>query len=735
MNANFRSREEVLDITNDIFAKLMDEQIGGVEYDDEAALNFGAKEIYKTPNDNKPEILLVDKEIQEQAKENGDDFEENGELEATIVAQRIQRLISEGFKVTNKETGELEDVKYSDIVILLRSTKSTGNVYEKVLTEKNIPCHFENEKGYFESIEVRMMLSFLKVLDNPNQDIDLAAVLHGPIYRIDNTTLAKVRNVNTEQNLYYAIKEYLVENVDEKLSNAMSSINELRDLVCDTPIHTLLEIIYDKTGYLDLVSALPKGEYRRINLIQLVDKAIEFEKTSYSGLFHFVRYIESMKEYDLDMGTPSMLGENDNVVRIMTMHKSKGLEFPVVFVSGLGGKFSKMDEKNQNLVHSTYGLGIKGIKLDEKDNKAEFDSQYRTFIQEMISNDFYSEEARLLYVALTRAREKLIMTACVKNVEDRVNDNGKKKINYIDIIGATCFMDWIEMSLKTYGNKYSYVWNIVEPEEVIVEDVIAAITLAEKRNALTNRYENVDENTVDRVKERIEFEYPYIRDERIRNKYSVSDIKHKKMHFEDEEAEQKFEFQHEKESIVPSFISHEKYQEANDGALYGTAMHRVMECFDFAVENMSADLENQLQNMSKLGLVTDDALERISLKKLKTFLDSDIAKRMQNAARTEKLYVEKPFVIGEHPSIMYEDASSELDDIIVQGIIDVFFVEEDGIVLLDYKTDKVNKPEDLIGRYKAQIDIYANAIEKAMGKKVKEKLLYSFKFDTIVEVE
>ena len=756
LKKNFRSRREVLQVVNDVFDKVMTRDTCGIEYDDNAKLYFGAEEMYSDDKDSDVEILIADANYgrSDNSSDNyNEDDEDNSELydsarqiEAAVVAQRIQELFDSGYKVAAKDKDDNvinRDLEYSDIAIILRSANSTGREYEEALLKNNIPCVSPNTKGYFDTVEVKVILSFLAIIDNPCKDIELAAILHSPIFNISNDMLAKINlfskeinNSRTKDYLYYKILEYIEFYKDKeessndkefiRLVNAINLIKELRIIANDTTIHEMLEMIYEKTSYLDYVTSLFNGKVKRANLLALIDKALDYEKTRFKGIFRFLKYIDSMGEYNLDLGEASISSENDNVVKIITMHKSKGLEFPVVFVCELGSKISNMDASNTILVHNKLGIGMQ-LRREINGDRYKKDTQYKNYIKKTMLIDNAGEEARLLYVAMTRAKEKLILTAALKNPYDTINNYSKGNINFNRMIKARNRMEWIIRGIASVDNEcLSSMIEYVNPKDTMINDIAEFTYIEDKKAQFNNLLNSYPKELSDKIRERLSFVYPYAINDKIKSKYSVSEIKHNAI-------EEAFNEEN-KESIIPEFVGSNTKTEVNRGALYGTAMHRVLECYDFLSGDYKDSLKPQIDSMRNSNLISEEQLELISINKLQTFLDSDIANRMHNADLSDDLWVEQPFVLQEEAKNLFKDVSPELDPIIVQGIIDVFFIEDDEIVLLDYKTDNVKEPRELVLRYKAQIDLYAKALEKSFGKKVKEKILYSFSLEKAVNL-
>ena len=798
LHKNFRSREEVLTCTNDIFYKIMARSLGNVEYDAEAALYPGAS--YPVSADFIPEILLADSndELLEDTE-----LTDKKTLEAKIVAEEIKHLMKTQ-PVTDKAAGTLRAAHYSDIVILLRSLSGWADSLVEVLNENGIPAHTVSSTGYFSTVEVQTVLSMLRLLDNPRQDIPMAAVLRSPMAGLTDEELAVLRLEDGSVLFHEAVLELaegLYEeggqieisnseenqkqgrNADEKTENHIEitahrkllkfykKYKQLRQLVPDTPIHELIEIILRETGYGHYVAAMPAGNRRTANLNMLLEKATAYEKTSYKGLFHFVRYIDELQKYDVDFGEADMVGENEDVVRIMSIHKSKGLEFPIVIVSGMGKNFNKQDTRSKMVLHPELGIG-----LDYMDGKLRIKSPTiaKKAIAKQIDLENLGEELRVLYVALTRAKEKLILTGTLKDAAEKLefyrqqanlSKAAEKPLPYLTREGASGYLDWILPAVLSYGDKYPV--RIVEAAELVFDEVENQL---EKNENLTERIveiEAADTQLVGQLKQRFSQRYPYQSDILRKNKYSVSELKHRAMRekFEAEQEETVPAFLEEPVTpTIPLFIQREESVEqetANRGALRGTAVHRVMECYDFASEK---SVHEQMEAMEKEEKITADMRALVKEQIVADFVSSETGRRMALAQRGGALYREKPFVMGfteeelenygfgvssntDSCENIYEKTDSdqekeeqkkvrhEEDLTLVQGIIDVFWIEKDGIVLLDYKTDRVQQAKELIDRYETQLKLYADALERVFAArklKVKEILIYSFSLEQLI---
>lgn len=781
LHKNFRSRDEVLTFTNDIFYKIMARDLGNVEYDADAALYPGAS--YPASGHFKPQVLLADSsdELLE-----GSGYGDKKLLEAKMAAGEIKRMM-ETLQVTDKATGELRRVKYSDIVILLRSQSGWADAFAVVLNDAGIPAHTVSSTGYFSAMEVQTVLSMLRILDNPRQDIPLTAVLRSPIGGLSDEELALLRLRNREVSFHACVLaecERLSELPDDstpterdtglnrKLKEFYRKYMNLRKLVPDTPIHELIELVLKETGYGNYAQAMPAGARRRANLEMLAEKAIAYERTSYKGLFHFVRYIDELQKYDVDFGEADMVSENEEVVRIMSIHKSKGLEFPIVFVAGLGKNFNRQDVRSRMVLHPELGIGLdfmdgtKRVKSPTIAKKA---------IAKQIDIENLGEELRVLYVALTRAKEKLILTGSLKNAGEQLekarfaaafsndgNERGGRTGNfgkgnagpllYLQREGASGYLDWLLPAILSYGEKYPV--RIPETAELVTEELREQIGKVLDKDVCMETIRKADAGLVESLDRRFAAEYPYRTKGWQKNKYSVSELKHRAMRERMEQEEENLTQVFLKEEIipyVPAFAGgiEEKKEEINRGALRGTAVHRVLECYCFS---SGEPAEVQLEKMLAQEKITPELKELVKVPLVEAFLSSEAGERMKKAEKKGKLYREKPFVMGfteeelkqfgfgDQEEAGHAEKNGGTDLTLIQGIIDVFWMEEDGIILLDYKTDQVSTEEELIGRYAAQLNLYAEALERIYNPagtrsiKVKEKLLYSFRLGKVILV-
>ena len=777
LHKNFRSRAQVLESVNFIFRQIMGEDLGGVAYDKDAALYPGAsfpegesEEFVKT------EVLLIEKDgeeltdVQESADAGaqGSQMElENQnaqELEALAIAQRIQEIVGKE-QIVDKETREYRPVEYGDIVILLRTAYGWAETFREVLASQGIPVYCTSRTGYFSALEIVTVLNYLKVCDNPLQDIPLMGVLRSPIVGCTSQELAELRIQYPKGLLYESVTAYVGESsktdflnekdfLKLKLSNFLQLLEKVRNMAVYTPVHELILYVLKETGYGNYARALPGGEQRFANLTMLVEKAMDYEKTSYRGLFNFVRYIEQLQAYEVDYGEVNLTGAGNTAVEIMTIHKSKGLEFPVVFVAGMGKQFNFQDMNAGLLLHSELGIGADAVIPEKRVIASSLNKQ---IIRRQLLKESLGEELRVLYVAMTRAKEKLILTGTVGKLEKQMvslsrfldeeeellplGTRMKAKNYWAFVLPALVRHRAMSELLGEYGilmKKQKGIYDDVSDfviKKVTVRQMTEKAVILQAGNQMQEEYlKNWDADQVydkeirEEIEKRFSFVYPYKYLEDIPVKVSVSDLKKRSWHDESEleenisvSAEEQVE---EQEAPVPAFMAEK--QEEYKGAARGTAYHRLMECLDYAEVESEVQLEVQLKRLLESQKMTEQEAECIRIRDIKKFVDSELGQRMKKAVVKKQLYREQPFVIRRSASLL--DDSWKDETILVQGIIDAYFTEDGEIVLVDYKTDRVRKGQEqkLVDLYHVQLEDYAQALERMTGMKVKEKIIYSF---------
>ena len=809
LQQNFRSRESVLTSVNDVFYQIMTKNLGGITYTPETALYPGAKfeEVSgKTVLDPEAdagksgsreaapvslkagtptELLLVDTgaDTLRQLDEDSLDYTAK-ELEARLIAGRIRQLVSEdqGILVWDKSRGGYRRARYGDMVILLRSMSGWSEVFVNVLMNEGIPAFAQTRTGYFNTVEVETILSLLSVVDNPMQDIPLAAVMRSPIVGMDDEEMAWMMAVykrnskkGQDRGVYGAWKLWLEEGwitvglsgIPVKTAHSISFksrrlsvlMERLRGEARHLPIHELLYRVYRESGYYDYVSAMPAGETRRANLDMLVEKAAAYESTSYKGLFHFVRYIEKLKKFDTDFGEASVAGEQDNTVRIMSIHKSKGLEFPVVFLAGLGKRFNKQDAYGQIILDADLGAAADFLDLELRVKAPTLKKQAlkrRTELETM------GEELRVLYVAMTRAKEKLIMTAADKSLENKL---GKWKdiplsqgqLPYTILASANSCLDWLLMAQPAIPASHMEMRQI-QVKDLIGEEITRQIIRKMKKEDLLNldgkRVYDAAFGT--RLREVLEYEYPYESDIGLYAMVSVSELKKQSQIGRTEDAigtdsgnlegialgELKaLTGSRDMTGSGPGESGEQKKTVSagpNRAALRGTAYHAVLEHIHFHEIHGLAEVKPVVDKLLEGGFLDQEAHDFINPKVIWNFLSSPLGKRMAKAQSEGRIHKEQQFIIGIPAREMGLGDSDEL--VLIQGIIDAYLEEEDGLVLIDYKTDHVPEGDPKQGakmlaeRYRVQLDYYERALTQLTGKHVKERIIYSLALQMSINV-
>ncbi len=817
LHKNFRSRSEVLDLSNYIFARIMGSDLGGVDYDEDARLVPGAQ--FDPPAFSvDSEFILVDGNSSFAMEDSPIADYDPREKEALAIAERIHELRKEN-----------QGIRYKDIVILLRSLSGWDSVFKEVLESQGIPAYIESKKGYFDAPEVANLLNMLSIIDNPRQDIPLIAVMHSPLGMFTDEELAALRiaidkaeseNEEPVGDSFYdgliSLRELSDDKLKEKVAAFASMIEELRQMSTYTPVHELLQEIIDRTDYEILVSAMPYGEQRRANVELLISNAINFEKTSFKGLFHFVRYIEHIRVVQVDYGEAGIIDENADVVRIMSIHKSKGLEFPVVFVSGLSKAFNMRDAQGDMILDMDFGLGVKCINADLR---VKYDTLKRQIVSDAMKLESLGEEIRVLYVALTRAREKVILTTYSKDLSNALNKalsrikllgGTKELLPYSMREGAGSFFDLIMPSvvlnpgLKEVLSRYEipsdpYDAKMESPDQVPVirfkavteKDLAEGLVTSEVAAALRKETlkamitgQDVDNELLTKIRERFGAVYRFDALKGLFTKTTVSELKHAAMADEGEVFTKPAEYAEYPEEVVEDAAAGqdapgEDIRSAKDptqltGAERGTAYHRIMELLDESIYGDEAlmaqaaevrDVANA-DNSAKKRLLTDagstfgkgrlaerfaasDRIYSFMMRKIEAgvlpdtyakcvwspdiaaFLATDLGQRMGTAFRRGQLMREKPFMMGVSARELGERFPED-EMVLVQGIIDAWFIEDGEIVLLDYKTDRVDTEETLIKRYKVQLKLYKRALEAATGMTVKEVYIYSFDLGKVI---
>ena len=841
LDQNFRSRKEVLDAANAVFTKIMRREIGGVEYDERVSLKPGAAypepgvpeaeafrerdpEASKELDPYQTELLLVDGSRKEDASRDAeqdaafDAAEEEDPVaalssarkEALAVAQRIRELVGT-LPITDEETGKLRPARYGDIVILLRSTSSRQDAFREVFEKEGIPLYLEYKGGYFSAEEIRVVLQALRVIDNPRQDIPLYGVLRGYFGGFSQDEIGALRGIFRDDGgklLYDCVlaaageeacggENAGEESAETGVSEAIRShcreflvwLRHYREKMATTPIHELVGELIRSTGYEDYVRALPAGARRAANLHSLLVKAGSFEQGDYAGLFRFLRYIDQMHEFDVDYGEASVLDENADVVRLTTIHKSKGLEYPVCFVCGLGARHPFSRDLTGSLIVDT-DLGL-GVSLVVPELRSSMPTLRQKTVAAKIAKDALGEELRVLYVAMTRAKEKLILTGFVRDAK-----RTEQKVQ--TAMAAVCLpAQHLPVSMIRSSSGYlSLMLESIEALKAEGEEPIRLrrVSVSDLRlSELENRAVQgellrtlhlmedggpsalPDQELAKELEKRFSYRYPYENLRGLYTKTTVTELKRSSMLTEGEmlqpgegaaqlypgeedaategRKEPGLPGREEKELPIPRFAMEEAGQQDSDhsaekavplsGSARGTAIHRMCEKIDYHVwkEPSAVTAEAFEQRVAELlgaGEIPKEYAAVLTPERFLPFLRSKTAARMAVADGRNVLKREQPFVLGIPASRLNAGFPGE-ETILIQGIIDAFFLEGEGenlhAVVVDYKTDRVRSMEKLADRYRVQLDYYAQALSKMLQLPVTERILYSFHLQREISVQ
>ncbi|MDK2809257.1 MAG: ATP-dependent helicase/nuclease subunit [Clostridiales bacterium] len=712
LHMNFRSRKEVLDSINAVFYRIMHASLGKIEYDSDAALNPGAAfpETDKRAG-GKSEIILLD------ANEALSDSFREREKEAHAIVTRIEQIKEEGFQIYDK--GAYREASYGDMVILLRSMSGWAETFTEVFSSRGIPAYADTQTGYFSAIDVQVILNYLLIIDNPLQDIPFTSVLHSYIGGFQDEELGRIRANHLEGTMYESLCSYKEgDALSEKIDSFLEQLNRLRDLSFYTSVYDLIQDIYHTTGYYDYVTLLPAGNVRKGNLDMLLAKALDFEATSYQGLFHFNRYIEKLHQFDIDYGEASTGGDR-HAVRIMSIHKSKGLEFPIVFVAAMGKQFNQQDARSRLILHSEFGVGPDYIDFE---NRMKNPTLIKKVIQKEVTLENLAEELRVLYVAMTRAKEKLILIGQIKDVPKHLESwSRKKNLTYLDLTKAANYFDWVMPCALEMEELF--LIKEVSMLEIMGAEFERQITKQEKREYLLKWEEASPFEKSDRqqIYNQLNHKYSYQDEFLLPSKISVSELK-KRAYEEEQEAVEELFSKEQKEAYLPAF---KRKEETMAGAALGTVYHKAMQHLRLGEISDKESLLAELKRLLSKNYLKSDEFGVLDQTKLQAFVSSKLCGRMGCAQNRGELFREQPFVLGIPANRIYPEIISE-ELIIVQGIVDAYFEEEGELVLVDYKTDRVRSSSELVARYRTQMDYYQEALSQITGKRVKERIIYSF---------
>lgn len=754
---NFRSRQNILNITNLVFESIMSKELGDINYNENEYLNYGAN--YPEPEEIKnyagiAELDIIDlKEDESITAFEGEEDEEEQErveddvLEAKFVANKIQELLNSNYMVFDKKQG-YRKIRPKDIVILLRATSNLSPIYEKELSDLELPVFSDTSGTYLDTVEIQTILSILKIIDNPLQDIPLVVVLRSSICNFTDNDLITIRLTDRNCNFYEAlIKTRLICDGDlkNKIESFLEKLEKWKSISQYMPLDEFIWQIYLDTGYYQYVGLLPNGAMRQANLKTLFEKAKQYEKASFKGLFNFIQFIDKLKKQNGDLASAKLIGENEDVIRIMSIHKSKGLEFPVVFLCNSHKKFNMQDLNDNILLHQDIGFGP---TIMDTTRKIKYSSIAKDAIKLKMKQETLSEEQRILYVALTRAKEKLYITGRSKDFTKYVQDKNKVlemyeseniKLDAKLMKKANSYLDWImyvylfnqgrTITLKGESYKLSDIitLNVSNKKDLLKalakEEVVEQIDLKEKiEQILKNKSDEENKKSEQALKELLEWKYDYIVDTTLPTKSSVTKIKQEKIKLEEILKGIESEEVEYKKSYTPKFMQEDKkISSAEKGTLVHLCIQRLDERKDYELK----DIQNMILNLVEKEIITQNEADAIDVNLIYQYTKSQLFEELRKAKEVHK---EQPFYINIPAKDVVSEAENSKKNILVQGIIDLYYIDKnDNLVLIDFKTDYIsnepNAKEKILDKYKVQLEIYKTALEQALNRKTSKTAL------------
>lgn len=717
---NFRSAPGVLTFTNYIFSQLMEKEFGGVDYNEKTALRPGDGGPMMQDEETS-EILFFQKDSASALKEVPEDIL----AESAVICKRIKELIEEGYH-------------YGDMVILLRSGAGRMEPMAEFLEQEGIPVSCDNKTGYFQTREIIVMLNYLSIVDNIYQDIPMASVMLSSIGKFTEEELVKLRvlieePVRGKYTLYDFMRLYMQEGTEEelkkKIRDFLMNLLYFRQQKEEQPLSTLLWDIYERTGFYYDVQLMPDGEKRKENLLMLLKKAEDYEKTVFKGLFYFNRYMKQLKSYEIEMGEAGTSMEEEDVVKIMTIHKSKGLEFPVVFVSGLSKKFNRMDLNKAVLCHPELGIGMECVNTTLRFHHP---SLMKKAIQEKAWKDTLEEEMRILYVAMTRAKRKLILTGLIKSEE---LEAGMRASIQAQKWRAGSMMDWILPIMAEQFQNTDKIW--LKARLFSWSDIEELFNAREREEAaFSYRHfmeEYVEGQDSSLIKKAFSHVYPNMEATKWKRKYSVSELKSLSQITLPNEESVVYE-PDEEERIIPQFLKEER--EEVGGAAKGTIVHKIMEMLPFAKIQTKKQLFDWIDDLEQSYPESKQISAKWLYRGIEAFLFSEQGEKIRKMDEAGKVKKELPFTVGLPVSLINQDTEAE-DTVVVQGVIDACADMGNHLCLIDYKTDQIKEGEEqqLLDRYGNQMLYYKAALEQILEKRVSEIYLYSFSLKKFISVE
>lgn len=767
LSMNFRSRDEILSSVNYLFNQFMDEEAGELEYDNAAALVTGNVSFPEDEN-LRTDLQLIDlvKDDSDASSLPNSEFEEDlsaAEAESLAMIERIQYMLSNQ-QVYDAGSKSYRRMQYRDIVILVRSM-TWSDTFMETFKQAGIPLYADVSKGYFSAIEVQIMLSLLKIIDNPHQDIPMASVLRSPIAGLSSEELAEIRIQGSGNDFYHDIMTFPDRDLPDskelqtKISSFINRLEGWRNKARATSLSSFIWILYGDTGYFDYAGGMPGGKQRQANLKALYDRAKAYEKTSFRGLYRFLKFIEKMEQRGDDLGEARSIGEQEDVVRLMTVHKSKGLEYPVVILPGLNRPFNRMDFRQPYLMHQKLGFGTRWF---DPELRVVCPSLPHEVMKQVASKEMLAEEMRVLYVAMTRAKEQLILIGSSKNAEKKLmkwTENASSsgiKLPLFARMNANTYLDWMMPAMLrhpdvqgfvkddgiypvadfTIPDHSKWIFRIIRSNELPLFN-----TVDSKRDDIF--YERlrelepvpVDEAEDEQVKHIFDWKYPFDQSTKFQSKQTVSELK---SGLDSDYSDDRFIYSFRPDFAErPRFLQHKSLKPSEKGTL----MHLIMQLIDLN-HTTEKELNNQLQKWVSENRLSHEEAKQLNVSQAAAFFETSIGQEMKNA---EALWRELPFTQAIPAESAYPDWQKDGNDeeVFIQGMVDAIFRNRRGeLILVDYKTDQISHnlssveaiAEHFTEKYKVQLDFYRNAIESSWNEPIEKCVLYLMEVNQIVIV-
>lgn len=728
LNANYRSRKEVIDYINFLFCQLMDEKYFEIEYDNNARLVFGQDSYPSIPNEKFIHLHILDKA---NLKNNLPEYDKS-EIEAHYIAQSIRKLIDNATLIYDSKLNDLRPVKYKDIVIMSR-TKNEQEVYHEIFKQYNIPFLATDLSGYFNSIEVLTVTSILKVIDNPLQDIPLLAVLRSPIFNITERELIELKVSSNKDYYFEKLEDYIQSgeniNLREKFIYFYEMLDNWRNKVKYTSLTEILYSIYHETNYYDFVLGQSGGKQRQANLDLLFERAKQYEHLVQNSLFKFIQLINFFMENDKDLPQARTLSDNEDLVRFMTIHKSKGLEFPICFVTNLNKKYNIDDEKSEVLFDKELGVAFSYLDIDYR---VKYLTLYQSLVKDKLRKLMLAEEMRLLYVALTRAKEQIYLIGTIDNYEKTLG-----KVNHLSDCEelqlpiehrlATDYLSLLIIASLRHPDvtlRDSRLFNSIDVPSCDYQ-VVTNIDLQISSDKSDNDVETLDfSKYAKEISSRLNYEYPHYEKTLYFAKQSIADIKR---------ALSLSEYQYHHEQVMlkePKFINLNK----EDGIKRGTSIHQFMQHLDYYKDYTINDIKALKKELYDKDIMDEEQLKFINDVQIERLFNQEL---INNIKKANKINKEMPFTSLISSKKVYPNIKSDVD-ILVQGVVDLFVEFDDKCILIDFKSDRISNNEeaiDLIKKtYAVQINVYKEAMERIYQKRI-EAYLYLFALDKFIRME